>query len=169
MSMNRTRLTAAALASLALLGTTEAFAVRDVRHDGYVLDARYEHNRYYPPRGYAVSALPSGYAVVTRARVPYYLYGGAYYRAYGPRYVVVAPPVGLVVPALPAFYTTLWVRGVPYYYADDTYYTWRPDRHGYVVTQPPADSDVAPQPASAGELFIYPKDGQSEQQQATDR
>jgi hypothetical protein len=156
------------LASLALLGTTQAFAVTEPHREGYVLDARYAHNRYYPPRGHSVSALPIGYTVVSRGRVPYYSYGSAYYRAYGPRFVVVAPPVGLAVPVLPPFYTTLWVRGVPYYYADDTYYTWRPDRQSYVVTPPP-DNDVAKQTSGTDELFIYPKDGQSEQQQATDR
>jgi hypothetical protein len=138
-------------------------------HRGYVLDHRYEHDHYYPPRGYAVHALPSGYHSVYYRGTPYYFHGGAWYRPYGPRFVVVGPPFGAVLPVLPPFYTTLWFRGVPYYYADDAYYTWRDDEHGYVVTEPPPDVQPETKPAAKSDVFIYPKNGQSEEQQATDR
>lgn len=149
---------------------------REVRHDdrGYVLDNRYNHNHYYPPRGYAVGALPRGYVTINYRGGPYYYHEGIWYRPGGGRYLVVRPAVGLYVPFLPPFYTTLWFGGSPYYYADDVYYTWRPDRRQYVVTDPPADAanpGTPPPGASnpASDIFVYPKNGQSEEQQAKDR
>lgn len=143
------------------------------QHDqrGYVLDSRYSHNHYYPPRGYAVPALPRGYTVIRHGGAPYYFHGGVWYRPYGPRFVVVGPPIGLFVSVLPPFYTTVWVRGIPYYYADDVYYVYRPERHGYEVARPPADDeDVSTESGTAAnDLFIYPKQGQSEEQQSKDR
>ena len=100
------------------------------------------------------------------------------------------------LPILPLAYATYWYGGVPYYYANDVYYTWNPTYDGYVATDPPpvADSsgsaDVgagAPPPSDAGaqgpsaqtgpgpggpipgQIFMYPKNGQSAEQQATDR
>ncbi len=147
---------------------------------GYVLDSRYHHNQYYPPRGYAINRIPAGAHIVRYGGAPYYFHGGVWYRPYGPRFVVVGAPFGLFVPFLPSFYSTLWVGGTRYYYADDTYYTYDPERRGYVVVEKPADGDVredssAPPPASApassgtDDLFIYPKNGQNDKQQASDR
>jgi hypothetical protein len=132
-------------------------------------DNRYNHNRNYPSRGYVARALPRGYVNVRYRGSPYYFHGGVWYRPYGPRYVVVRPPFGVGIGFLPPFYTTVWFGGVPYYYADDTYYMWRPERREYVVTQPPAgNGEVRDEPGSA-EIFVYPKNGQSEDRQATDR
>ena len=49
------------------------------------------------------------------------------------------------------------------------YYTWRPSERVYEVVEPPKDSQVVALPPEPEQLFIYPKQGQSEQQQATDR
>lgn len=136
---------------------------------GYVLDNRYHHDRYYPPRNHVVPVLPPRYHVVPYRGSKYYYHGGVWYRPSGTRFVVVLPPVGLFVPFLPPFYTTIWVGGVPYYYADGVYYAWRPEDRTYVVTEPPPESEVNEQPATPDQLFIYPQKGQSEQQQATDR
>jgi hypothetical protein len=146
---------------------------RDVRHDsrGYVLDARYGHNHYYPPRGYAVGVLPRGYVTVRYGRSPYYYHHGIWYRPGHSGFVVVRPAIGLYVPVLPPFYSTVWYRGVPYYYADDVYYRYRTDRREYEVSDPPPESETSTtQPAgSQADLFIYPKNGQSEEQQGKDR
>ncbi len=134
-----------------------------------VLDHRYNHNRYYPSRGHIVSALPPGHYVVRSGRSPFYFHGGVWYRAERSHWVVIAPPVGLVVPFLPPFYTTIWAGNAPYYYANDVYYAWRPAQRGYVVVKPPASPaavDTAPVP---DKLYIYPKSGQSLEQQATDK
>ena len=162
------------------LTATAAFAAGDPRnhqndnhgnqHSDSRVDYRYSHNRVYPARGYVAPVLPHGYYSYHYHGSPYYFYGGAWYRPYGPRYVVVAPPFGIGISLLPPYYTTVWFGGVPYYYADDTYYSWRPERREYVVTQPPAGQSSVAAPASGSEdVFVYPKNGQSEAQQATDR
>jgi hypothetical protein len=81
---------------------------------------------------------------------------------------------GWFLPVLPAFYATYWFGGIPYYYANDAYYTWSPDYNGYVATDPPADAvppdaGAAPPPASGGQSYNYPKNGQTDEQQASDR
>jgi len=94
------------------------------------------------------------------------------------------------LPILPLAYATYWYSGVPYYYANDVYYTWNPTYDGYVVTDPPPVADAsgsadvgAPPPSEAGtensgpgpggpipgQIFMYPKNGQSAEQQASDR
>jgi hypothetical protein len=89
---------------------------------------------------------------------------------------------------LPLAYATYWYAGTPYYYANDVYYTYNPDYEGYVATDPPpvaesgsaTDGTVPPAGAAAapaygdggaaaGQIFMYPKNGQSAEQQATDK
>ena len=139
------------------------------RPPGYVLDNRYRHNHYYPPRGHVVQVLPRQHRVIPYRGTRYYYHGGVWYRPSGVRFVVVLPPVGLIVPFLPPFYTTIWVGGLPYYYAGGVYYTWRPEENVYVVAEAPPESEVSEQPAVPDQLFVYPMKGQSEPQQATDR
>ena len=106
----------------------------------------------------------------------YYSSHGVWYRPYRGRYAVVAPPIGLFVPFLPLAYTTIWMSGIPYYYANETYYT--ETAGGYVVVEPPQDqgevSQTPPDTQQSNEstenkMFIYPRKGQSEEQQAKDR
>jgi hypothetical protein len=85
----------------------------------------------------------------------------------------VAPPVGLVISVLPPYYSTVWIGGIPYYYADNVYYTWQPDQNGYAVVDAPANADQpSPPPApdgGQGNLIIYPKNGQTKEQQSADQ
>jgi hypothetical protein len=67
----------------------------------------------------------------------YYYSRGAWYRPYGPGFVVVNPPVGLVVSFLPEISATLHFGGVPYYQAGPVYYAWDPRLRGYVVIDQP--------------------------------
>jgi hypothetical protein len=149
-------------------------------------DARFGHDHYYPSRGYVVRDLPRDRVVV---RGGFYYGGGVWYARRGPSFVVVGPPVGVYVPVLPAFYTTVYFGGSPYYYANDTYYRWVPAENQYEVVAPPGDDNAAqfegppgsapppdaagapPPPAAGpgGDMFIYPKNGQNEDQQATDK
>jgi hypothetical protein len=149
-------------------------------------DARYSHNHYYANHGYVVTRLPPTHVVVPHAGGPVYYSGGVWYAPHGPSYVVVAAPVGVFVPVLPPFYTTMWFAGAPYYYANDTYYQYRGDQ-GYEVVPPPGDqsapspdgaTDQAPPgappdmnapPPAGDDLFIYPQNGQSPDQQANDK
>jgi hypothetical protein len=89
-------------------------------------------------------------------------------------------------PVLPFGYATYWWGGVPYYYYDSAYYVWDPGYNGYVATDPPpiAGSDdsastttsddngvVSNDVGTSGvsDIYVYPKNGQSEEQTANDR
>ena len=161
---------------------------------GQVLDSRYNHGRYYAPVGTVARTLPGEYRSYYHHGAPYYFSGGVWYAPRGVGFVVVTPPIGLTVAVLPPYYSTLWVGGIPYYYADNVYYTAAPDQSGYMVATPP---DGAPPPDGSGDpnapgggsygqgapppgalggpqgpgpsdLIIYPKQGQSKDQQAAD-
>ena len=96
---------------------------------------------------------------------------------------------------LPSLYATYWWGGVPYYYVNNVYYNWNPADNNYVAVDPPpasaagysddvnaaaaagpdgggavdnTPSDVAPAAAGAG-IIAYPRNGQNDQQQATDK
>lgn len=140
---------------------------------GHYPYSRYGHaHYYYPPRGYVTSWLPPNYYTVNYGYSRYYYGGGVWYRPYGSYYTVIAPPLGLTIGFLPSAYTTLWYGSAPYYYANSVYYTRRPYYDDYVVTAPPtgAPDRVEESVTSAGEdFFMYPREGQSEEQQARDR
>ena len=163
--------------SLGMLATG-AYADRDRRGDhdddhkkypkDYRHDKRYHHDRYYPKSGVSIKILPSYHYSVRYHDTHFYFSAGIWYRPSGGTYVVVRPPIGIVVPVLPPYYTTVWFYGVPYYYANEIYYVWRPDLNGYMVSEAPAETAQDAVPLS-DQLFIYPKQGQSEQKQADDR
>jgi hypothetical protein len=164
---------------------------------GQVLDSRYNHGRYYAPVGTVAHTLPGEYRAYYHHGAPYYFSGGVWYAPRGPGFVVITPPIGLGIAVLPPYYSTLWVGGVPYYYADNVYYTAAPDQGGYVVASPPDDGggQGAPPPDGGGDpnasgdaayaqpppqaqppqaqppsdFIIYPKQGQSKDQQAADQ
>jgi hypothetical protein len=139
---------------------------------GQQLDSRYNHGRYYPPMGTIRPSLPDGYRPYYRGGSRYYFSGGVWYAPRGPGFVVVAPPLGLVISVLPPYYSTVWFGGIPYYYADNVYYTQQPDQGGYAVVDPPPNADAPSSPPSDSvqdDLMIYPKSGQTKEQQAADQ
>ncbi len=158
---------------------------------GQVFDARYNHGRYYPAFGAVRPDLPAGYRPYFHGTDRFYFSGGVWYAPHGAGYVVVRPPAGLVIGVLPPYYSTVWFGGVPYYYADNVYYTWQPDQNGYAVAEPPPNADPsAPPPDASGsdagpggappdaqqptggaqmDLIVYPKNGQSKEQQSADQ
>jgi hypothetical protein len=143
---------------------------------GQVLDSRYNHGRYYPPMGTVRPSLPQDYRSYYHGRERFYFNGGIWYAPRGPGFVVVRPPAGLVISVLPPYYSTLWFGGVPFYYANNVYYSWQPDQNGYAVVDPPdgadapgADAPGAPPDNLQQDLIIYPKNGQSKDQQAADQ
>jgi hypothetical protein len=88
------------------------------------------------------------------------------------------------LPILPIGYATYYWGGLPYYYYDNAYYTWDSGYNGYVATDPPpvgdegsasadtsANSVESDGTAAAGssELYVYPRNGQSDEQMATDK
>jgi hypothetical protein len=138
---------------------------------GHVLDSRYNHGHFYPAVGTHVRVLPDGYRPYFYGGRPYYFYGGVWYAPGPAGFVVVGAPIGLAISVLPPYYSTVWFGGVPYYYANDVYYTWNPEQNAYVVVNPPANADQpsSPPPNVQQDLIVYPKNGQSTEQQAADR
>ncbi|HEX7440952.1 MAG TPA: DUF6515 family protein [Caldimonas sp.] len=173
-------------ATLAALAFSSGSAIAQDRHDhpGHApggpgaprlhLDQRYHHDHYYPPRGYALPALPRGSVGIGFGGGRYFFHGGVWFRPLGGRFIVIAPPFGIVVPILPPSYVTLWIGGVPYYYANGAYYTPLAGQ-GYTVVAPPPGADAAqPVPSAAvpktpAEPILYPRSGQSAAQTETDR
>jgi hypothetical protein len=175
-------MTASLMALTCLCGSVAAQNQRDHRGREAVgsrtsnvhLDQRYHHDHYYPPRGYAMPALPSGSISIAHGGGNYFFHGGVWFRPIGARFVVIAPPLGIVVPLLPPAYVTLWIGGAPYYYANGVYYAPVPGQ-GYTVVVPPPGADVAvpvpasPAPKVAPDPIIYPRNGQSASQTEADR
>jgi len=167
-----------ALCGLVLAGTAGAedhFEHRDTQHFAprahEHFDARYSHNHTYPERGAVISALPREHFEVVHGGGHFFFAGGVWYAPRGAGWVVVGAPFGVFIPILPPFYTTIWVGGVPYYYADDTYYVYRGPDQGYEVVAPPPDQNVetSAAPGPEGQMFAYPRNGQSPDQQARDK
>jgi hypothetical protein len=77
--------------------------------------------------------------------------------------------LGLYFSTLPYYYSTYWWGGIPYYYADDTYYTWDGSADEYETVSPPPEVEQQAQSQASSELIAYPKNGQSDQQQAKDK
>jgi hypothetical protein len=123
--------------------------------------------------------------------------GGYWHGGYWP-HVWYGPGWAWFYPVLPIGYATFWWGGAPYYYWNNLYYTWNPNYNGYVVTDPPPAGGAtgsyddgsgsadpsgvtaapgAPQvggPAgdaggTGADVFVYPRNGQSDQQASTDR
>lgn len=133
-------------------------------------DARWHHDRWYPPRGEVYARAPHDGGWVDHYGRRYWYGGGVWYAPRGPRWIVVGPPIGAFVTVLPPFCTTVWFGGIPYYYANDAYYVWRERDRAYEVVDPPADVSTASTEAPApDDIYIYPKNGQSAEQQARDR
>ncbi len=78
---------------------------------------------------------------------------------------------GLFLATLPWYYSTYYWDGIPYYYADNNYYRFNSVVGQYESVRPPgaAAQATAAQPAASTDLFMYPKGGQSAEQQAKDR
>ena len=147
-----------------------------IEHQGEFFDARHGHNRPYPIRGGHVRVLPPEHREFVHHGVHFFFSGGIWYRPAGPDFIVVAPPIGLVIPFLPPYYATIWIGGRPYYYANEVYYAPAPD--GFMIVEPPEGALNQPPPSTVppvipdqagNKIFIYPRQGQSPEQQAKDQ
>jgi len=177
----KTRVTIAALAAALLLaGAALADRGPEAGRAHEHIDARHGHNHSYLDRGYAVRSVPREARLVPFGHDQYWFHEGVWYRRGGIGFVVVAPPIGIFVPILPPFYTMVVFGGIPYYYANDAYYVYRDPQQGYQVVEPPLGAEAmagapppgapgAPPPAGGDNMFVYPRNGQSPDQQARDR
>jgi hypothetical protein len=124
-------------------------------------------------------------------------WGGGYWGGRFWPHAYFYPGYAWFLPLLPFGYATFWWGGFPYYYYNNLYYTWNPGYNGYVVTDPPpvAGTDsgdgsdasqyssddasqysgAAPSPqagaqtGAAGDVYVYPRSGQNDQQTSNDR
>lgn len=156
------------LAALLACATAQTQPYPARPHAGMHFDARYGSGHYYARPGTFVRVVPGRPYIVPGGR--YYYSGGVWYAPRGSGFVVIGPPRGIFVPVLPPFYSTLWVNGVPYYYANDTYYMWNSGLRSYEVVAPPPDPTDATTAAPPNDnLYIYPRSGQSAEQQKSDQ
>jgi len=158
MHIMRNKLAAAAVGlAIALSGVASA-------------DVHYAHE-------HVIRELPHEHLAFDHHGDHYYFAHGYWYHGYGPGFIAVAPPFGLHVTVLPYGYRTVVVAGAPYFVLNDVWYQQiGPD---YVVVAQPAGAIVdgpavvaqaAPPAAPASQdFFMYPRNGQSEKQQAQDR
>jgi len=119
--------------------------------------------------GFVLDILPTPYVRIVVGGTPYFYASGTFYRPYGRGYVVVTAPMGAVVTTLPPGYIAFTLGVTTYYYANATYYLWDEPRDAFVVVPQPVGAQQAMEKATAGRLYVYPKQGQSEEQQAKDR
>ncbi len=189
MTRNKSMIRTAVLATLGLAAALScSVASADPRddHDQFPgapaphqhVDARVAHNHAYFDRGYVVHDLPRDRVVINHGRDHFFSSGGVWYSPGPGGYVVVGVPFGVFVPVLPPFYNTVYFGGTPYYYANDTYYMWSAQDNGYETVAPPPGAANAPPDASppppppapaTSQMFVYPKSGQSPDQQAKDK
>ncbi|MCI0506313.1 MAG: DUF6515 family protein [Gammaproteobacteria bacterium] len=124
---------------------------------------------HYHPVGYHMHVLPKTHVRIIVSGNPYFFFGGVFYQSFNNGYVVVSAPIGALVHTLPVGFIAFSLGLSTYYFVNDTYYIWDEPRQAYAVVEKPAGTDDAITEATSGRLFIYPKEGQSEEQQAKDR
>jgi Family of unknown function (DUF6515) len=133
---------------------------------GRWLDNQHGHNRYYPAPGHVVKTLPTHVHLIPWRGVNYRYWDGLWYTGGPHGYVTVHAPFGAIVRAAPSFYTVVTLGGLAYLYANGVYY--REHRSGgYEVVEPPAQASAVA-PIKEDKLYVYPRNGQNAQQQASD-
>ena len=140
------------------------------------MDVMHGHNRAYPIHETHFERVPVGARQFEWHGEHYWWHGGVWYRPFGGAYVVVSAPVGLFVPILPEFATLVVIGSTRYYYANETYYLFHPELNQYEVVAAPTTAPSAPTPlyssqpsATASDIFVYPRNGQSAEQTNKDR
>lgn len=116
---------------------------RDRRAD----QRRREARPRVPHRGTVVRVLPPEHVRVVVRGVPYFFWGGAFYRTRPGGYVVVAAPVGAVIGALPLGFVSLRIGPRAYFYYGGVFY--QPYARQYVVVAPPIGAAVPYLPEGA--------------------
>jgi hypothetical protein len=146
-----------------------AFAQRnDVSREHFQAPDSHNHDL---DRRYTVHAIPHGVYRTDHDRRDFRYEHGEWYHRQGRDWMATRGPTGAFVSFLPPVYTTVWFGGMPYYYADATYYDWDDSHQEYEVVEPQAGIEAARtiQPTYNDQIMVYPRYGQSAEQQARDR
>ena len=146
------------------------------RHNHRYIRGPWYSTRYITPLpihrhkiGHRINVLPRHHVRIIIGGFPYFYYTGVFYRPYGSSYIVVTAPIGAFVRTLPVGFIAFTIGFSTYYHVNDTYYVWDEDREGYLVVAQPVGATEAIEKATTGRLVVYPKEGQSDEQQAKDR
>jgi hypothetical protein len=127
----------------------------------------------YPRVGHQVRTLPQGHRTIRVNQQNYRYHNGSFYRrANNGVYVVVRAPIGARVGALPPGYVNFGIGPHRYFYANFTYFLWDRDRSEYIVVDEPEGAEsalVMANETTSEEIFVYPNQGQSDEQRDRDR
>lgn len=129
-------------------------------------DGAHGHAHSYPTPGWRVRSLPPRTRIVFWGGINYGFFDGIWYAPGPGGYIVARPPYGIVVSDLPAFRTVVLIGGIAYLYANGVYYREIAEG-GYEVVPPPVAGDSVVGTSNA-RVFVYPRQGQSAERQATD-
>ncbi|MEM8682294.1 MAG: DUF6515 family protein [Pseudomonadota bacterium] len=140
----------------------------------YKAEARAPHRSVQHPQvGHRVRTLPQGHRTIRVNRQSYRYHNGSFYRpGRDGVYVVVRAPIGARIGTLPPGYVSFGIGPRRYFYANFTYYLRDRDRTEYIVVEEPEGAEAALVTASettSAEIFVYPNQGQSDEQRNRDR
>ena len=125
------------------------------RYNNWRGDRKYRYPRYIP---------------LTFRGINYYYFNGGYYRYNGYGFTLTNNSIGFYLYRLPYGYTRLVIDDYPYYYFNRRYYVHDQDRNVYVQVDDPYESSGGDQDAYGyRELYVYPNEGQDEQQVSEDK
>lgn len=125
------------------------------------------HDRVFAAPGHVVRALPARARPIHWGGINYRYHVGVWYAPRPHGYAVVRPPVGIWVPDLPSFATAVTIAGVAYLIVNDVAYRERAGG-GYEVVAPALESGRPADAALPDRVFIYPRNGQTAERQASD-
>jgi len=127
----------------------------------------------HPQVGHRVRTLPQGHRTIRVGRQSYRYHNGSFYRpGRDGVYVVVRAPIGARIRTLPPGYVSFGIGPRRYFYANFTYYLWDRDKTEYIVVEEPVGAEaalVAASETTSTQIFIYPRQGQSDEQRSRDR
>ena len=129
------------------------------------------HRPHYYRPGHHIDRLPSRHHRFTHRDRDYFYFGGNFFLRPGGYYEVVHAPYGARVPYLPPGYVSFYLGPRRYFYVNYTYYLWDDHRRDYLVVREPEgaeDAVVEAATRSISEIYAYPSQGQSAEQQDRD-
>ncbi len=133
---------------------------------------RGHHSRRHYSVGHKLRRLPRNHSRFSWNNYSYFYGNGYFYRPSSYGYVVVGAPLGFRLSVLPLGYATFYLASDRYHYVNDTYYRWYSDTNDYEVVDEPngaADALYRVSEIAAASLYIYPTQGQTEEQRDQDR
>ena len=128
--------------------------------------------QFHPP-GHQLRRLPRGHIRITVGPERYHYYGGMFLRPVRSGYIVVSAPIGARIRTLPRGYVSFGIGTRSYFFVNSAFYLWEPQTREYIVVAEPVGAAehlaVAQEPTDSASLFVYPNQGQDQEQTRRDR